>query len=657
MELVCAPDDPDATSRQPAVFRFGDFALDTGRYQLERRGRRVRLEGQPLDLLILLVERNGALVTHEEIAARLWGQDAFVEVATGIHSAIRKIRLALRDDAETPRFIESVARRGYRFIAPVEVHSPPTESTTAPATPSLPPAAGTPPPASEPPPEELSTSPAARVPRTVWLAVLLVCLGTAIAWSRWRSPPPSPVRLALLAFENLSGEPALDYVARGIAEETIAALVQVAPGHLSVVGRTPGRLTSTVDDPRALDVARELDAHYLLEGSVRADEQRLRLTVRLIRARGMLQVWSASLDRQRSALLGVERELANALAEQIRLQLSPQSNAQLAARQTRFPEAYDLYLRGRYLTSQATPASVLQAIESFRAAIAVDPDYGLAWAGIALAYSGLPINSDFPPLETWEQAHLAASRAVALRPDLAETQVSLARVAFFDRNWVAAEPALRQAIAIDGDSAEARILLGHLLSQTARHAEALEEAARARSLDPFSAMVQAISAQIAFQARRNQDAVAHARQALLLLPEFWIAHMQEAQALEQLGQLEPALEAAARAERLSQGNSKPISLNGFLLARAGRETAARAVLARLEQLATTRFVPPYAMALVHAGLGDPDAALASLERAERARDVHLVFLPVDPKWDPLRDDPRFEALLERAGLRPRSDTP
>lgn len=226
-------------------------------------------------------------------------------------------------------------------------------------------------------------------------------------------------------------------------------------------------------------------------------------------------------------------------------------------------------------------------------------------------------------------------------------QIALGRVAFLDRDWRTAEAALRRALAIDPDSAEAHLVLGHVLSQTGRQAEALAETAAARRLDPFWPLAHAVSAQVAFQARDFAGALGHARQALVVAPEMWIGHMQEGQALERTGDTERALAALDRAARLSGGNSKPISLSGYLLARSGREPQARAVLARLDETARHRFVPPYAFALVHLCLGEHDEALEWLERAVTVRDVHLVFLPVDPKWDPLRGDRRFEALLAR----------
>jgi DNA-binding winged helix-turn-helix (wHTH) protein/TolB-like protein/Flp pilus assembly protein TadD len=657
--LVADDDSSGVTAGTGAVHAFGDFVLDEAAYELRRGSRRVRLARQPMELLVLLVERRGQLVSHEQIASRLWGEGVFVEVGTGIHAAIRKIRRALRDDAEAPRYIESVARRGYRFIAPVKTQEP----TRPAAEPLADGRSGADAQQAAPPHSDARASPlrteeprspaaggAPSVPSRRLGVLLAIALAILAAWAlstRFGPQREERIRLAVLPFENLSQEGELDYLVHGIVEETVAALVQVDPVRMGVVGRTR-RKVATDDDRRAEEVARQLGADFLVEGSMRAESDRLRLTVKLIRVRGMEQEWAASFDRARGGILGLERELASAVAEQIRLRLSPERAAALARRQTRIPEAYDLYLRGLHLMAHATSVTVLEAIGCFERAVAIDPGYALAWAAISNAHSAMPINSDAPALEAWRHARRAATRAVEIQPGMAEVQTALGRVAFFERDWRTAESALRQALAIDADAADAHLLLGHLLSQTGRHAEALAETTAARGLEPLWPLVHGVSAQVAFQARDFEGALGHARQALVVAPELWIGHMQEAQALERLGDTELALEALDRAAPLSGGNSKPISLSGYVLARSGRLREARAVLARLNETAEQRFVPPYAIALVHLGLDEHDAALEWLERAEGARDVHLVFLPVDPKWDPLRGDPRFEALLARS---------
>jgi len=360
-------------------------------------------------------------------------------------------------------------------------------------------------------------------------------------------------------------------------------------------------------------------------------------------------------------MLGLQRELSTVIAQQIRIRLPPERLDALARRHTRNPDAYDLYLRGRYFGNQATPATNKRAVEYYERATALDPNYALAWSGIALAIGASPINSDVPPREVSARAREAAERAVRADPDLAEAQTSLGYVEFLlGWNWPAAEAASRRAIALDPMDVRAQITLGHVLSQEGRQGEAQAAMRRARELEPLNALAHAMSAQVAFQGRDYPGALEHARQAIVVDPEFWIGYMESGQAYEQLGQPDLALDAFKNAARFSGGNTKAISHRGHVLAGSGRPDEAREILKTLEAVSRERYVPPYALALVHAGLGDQDAVFEWLDRAYQARDVHLMFLTVDPKWDAYRGDPRFAALLARCdfmrSVRPETPT-
>ncbi len=621
--------------RRRPVHRFRDFELDVAAYELRRGGRAIRLERQPMDLLILLVERRGQLVTRAEIVDRLWGKDVFVEVETGVHTAVRKIRQALRDSADSPAFVETVAGKGYRFTAPVEI----IDESPAPA----------------PEPAPAAPHAAARQPDRRAVRLGLMAAGVLIAAGAWAWFAPraadTPVMLAVLPFENLSGGPHRQYLADGLAEDTIASLGQIDPAHLLVVGRTSMLAYRGTAKPLS-QIGGELNAAYLVEGSVRAESGRVRITAKLVRVADQAQVWAQSFDREPASLLGLQRELSAAIAEQIRLRLSPERAAAIDRRQTQQPDAYDLYLRGRYYAKQATPAAVARALEYYRQATAIDPEYALAWSGIGEAYSARPINSDVPPLEAQRDAREAIERAVGADPTLAEAQSALGYFKWMlEWDWPAAETALRRAIALDPGYALAWRNLGHLLSQGGRHDEARDAVRRARELDPMFAMNYAMSSQVAFQARDYPAAVEHARRAIAIDPEFWIGQIMLGQAYERLGRADRAAHALADAARLSGGNTKTLAMRGHLLATTGQRDAAGEVLRTLEGISRGRYIPPYTIALVHAGLGDREAVFDWLERAYAARDVHLMFLTVDAKWDPYREDPRFADLLERCGFR------
>jgi len=458
------------------------------------------------------------------------------------------------------------------------------------------------------------------------------------------------VTLAVLPFENLSGDADREYLADGLAEETIASVGRVDPERVSVIGRTSIMIYKRTTKSLA-EIGRELGVDYLLESSLRAEGDMLRVTSKLIRTRDQVQVWSGVYDREPSSMLELQRELSTAIAEQVRFRLSPDRLSGLALRQTQNADAYDAYLRARYFENHRTPESNVRAVQQYKRAIALDPDYALAWSGLAFTYAASAMNGDARPLDVWPRARDAALEAIRANPHLAEAQFVAGYVNWiFDWDWKAAETSFRRAISLDPSNAVAHLELGHALSQTSRYSDAESETRHARELDPLAALSHALSSQVAFQARDYSVAVEHARRAILVDSEFWIGYMQLGQAYEQMGMTELALEALTDAARLSGSNSKPVSLRGYLLARAGRANEAREILRRLETLSRERYVPPYATAIVHAGLGERDEVFDWLEKAYAARDVHLIFLTVDPKWDPYRADPRFEALLARCGF-------
>ena len=448
----------------------------------------------------------------------------------------------------------------------------------------------------------------------------------------------------------IDGDPNSDYLGDGLADETIATLGQIDPIGLVVIGRTSMmRYKATTMSPA--DIGRELDADYLLESSIRTEHDRLRVITGLVRARNQVQIWSHSFDRELTGVLELQKELSAGIAERIRSRLALRSVVGGERHPTTNPRAYDCYLRALFAERQRTPPSNAASIRLFEEATALDPNFALAWSGLSGIYHASGINGDGDPRVIAPRARDAATRAVLANPQLAEAQIAIAWVRFwFDWDWAAAESTLRRALALDPWCAAALRMLSFLGSIIGRDADALAATRRSVDHDPLNPINHCVASEVAFRRRDHDGAASHAERSLDLDSQFWIGYMLAAQAYERLGRYDRALERLANAQRLSGNNSKTISLRGYILARIGLTHEARAALEDLAITAATTYVPPYAAALIHAGLGDRKATFEWLERAYAVRDIHLVLLRIDPKWDPYRRDPRLESLLARCGF-------
>jgi DNA-binding winged helix-turn-helix (wHTH) protein/Tfp pilus assembly protein PilF len=570
------------------VYEFGDFRLDAGKRLLLRRGEPVPLTPKVFDTLLHLVQHHGKVIAKDDLMHAVWPDTAVEE--NNLNQNISTLRRVFGENRGENRYIATVPGKGYHFIPAVEVFAGPAPSATG------------------------------------------------------------RVTVGVLPFRNLGADPDREYLADGLTEEVIATLGQIDASRLSVIGRTTMMAYKRANKTLA-EIGRELGAAYLIESSMRSEGGHLRITSNLIRVPDQVQIWSMSYDSEPSSMLQFQREISVAIGEQVRLRLSPERLSALGRRQTRNPEAYDLYLRGRYFWNQLSPVTTRRATEFFARATTLDPQYALAWSGLADAYTASPINGDAPPLAVWPLAREAAAHAINARPDLAESQTSSGFVKFwFDWDWPAGEAAFRRAIDLDPHYPLAHRLMGIVLAHMRRHEEAAAAVRRARELDPLLAGHHALSSQIAFMARDYATALQFAKQSITIDPEFWIGYMQLGQAYEQLGEPHLALDALNDAARLSGGNSKALSLRGYIFARTARTQSAHEVLDMLDAVAREHYVPRYASALIYLGLGQLDQAIDCLARAFEMRDVHLAFLPTDVKWDPLRQDPRFIALLKQCGF-------
>lgn len=611
--------------------RFGIFEADLLTGELRKKGVRVKLQDQPFQILAALLEHPREIVTREELRRRLWPSDVVVDFDSGLNRAVNRLRDALGDDADNPRFIETLPQRGYRFFADVE-------------------SAAVPPRASPPEAEPISTAPPGTT-RRLWIAaagaaavVPLLTLGYRRVFSKPAGREP-PVTVALLPFDNLTGDAGQEYFADGLTEETIAVLGRVNPNRMTVIART-STMVYKRHPKTARQIGSELGADYLLEGSVRREGQKVRVTVKLIRVRDQSPVWSENYDRTGPGVIQIQDELGNAIARQIGVELLPGDTNQRP--QTRILEAYESYLLGRHYWSQVTPGAIHKSIEYYQAAIAKDPSYALAFAGLADAYSVLPVATGAPPRDMRRLAGSAASEALRLNESLAEAQAAGGYVDFWlEWNWGRAAERLRRAIQLSPNSVLAHRYYAHVLSCAGRHTEAIAQITIARQLDPLSPLTNTMAGQFLFYARRHREALEVLDKAFSIDPDYWIAHLLMGHLYEQDGKGEAAIQRYDRAYGASGGNVTALAMKGYVLARNRRHTEAVQIVRTLVDRSKNHFVPPTNIALVYTGLGNRDSAFQWLNKGYEARDVGMVFLAVDPKWDGLRSDPRFQELLTR----------
>lgn len=610
-------------------YRFGEFELNLDTQQLLKGGVAVRLERRPFDLLVMLVRNRERLVPREEIIAALWPGNVIIDFESGLNTLVRKVRNVLGDTPDEPRYIETVPGRGYRFVAPIV--EPETPAPVAPP------------------------HTAAEPRRLLWRgpAVLLAILALVAAVITWplMDTEPGQTRIAILPFENLTGSEELGYLAAGIAEDTNTSLAQVELPNLRLIGVVSARALAESALPLET-IGRQLGVDYVVASSLRLEQSRIRVTSRLIRVRDGEQVWSAAFDRELTNLLGLQRELSVAIAEQIRQRLSPSVAAAIDARQTRNPEAYELYLRGRYEWTQFQPGSIARALQYYRRAVDRDPGYALAWAGIAhaLITSVVTIEAD---RQSVRPASLdALQRALEYGPGLAETQLARGSFHFFmEYDTEAAETAARQAVALDPNSAMSHMFLGIVLAEQGEFVEARAMLRRARELDPFFPLMFANSAVVSLLAGDPQEAIEFARQAIAINPEFWVGYLHLGTAKLNAGDSEGAIQAFASAEKLSGNNSaRASSGRARALVRLDRTAEAREILDDLVSRSASQNVPPYSIAVVHAALGEAEPAFEWLQRGLDTGSIFCLEVETDQELERLRSDSRFESFVNRCRI-------
>jgi TolB-like protein/tetratricopeptide (TPR) repeat protein len=455
-------------------------------------------------------------------------------------------------------------------------------------------------------------------------------------------------RIAVLPFKPLIAENRDQVLELGMADTLIAKLSnsrQIIVSSLNSVRKYGG----LEQDSSA--AGRELQVSSVLEGNVQKVGDRIRVTARLINVADGASLWAGTFDEKFTDVFAVQDAISQKVADALALRLSGEEKQRLTRRYTDNVEAYQLYLTGRYHLDKLIPPEIRTAIGFFQQAIDLDPNYALAYFGLAQANRSLAITSDVPSKDCLPQAKAAAKRALEIDDSLAEAHASLSFIfIWFDWDWAGGEREAERALALNPNSAFAHFAYGHVLSDLGRHKEAIAEVARARELEPVFLLIRALEGMFLLHAGRDDEALAKLQKALELDPNFWITHLTLGKVYIQQRKYAEAIAEFTKARELSHGNSEAIASVGYVAALAGDKAKARAVLDELKTLSNQHYIPPVNIALVHNGLGDQNEALALLEKACEERDVRLTLLKVDPRWDSFRSNPRFVAILKRIGL-------
>jgi TolB-like protein/DNA-binding winged helix-turn-helix (wHTH) protein/Tfp pilus assembly protein PilF len=628
--------------------RFDSFELDLRSGELWKHGARLRLQDQPFQVLRVLLERRGEIVTREELKQTLWPADTFVDFDDGLNTAVKKIRDLLGDSAEHPRYIETIPKRGYRFVGHAALAFPthPAEPSAASA-PELVPAHA--------PDESLSSQPVATTrPRYIALAIVSVGLifGVAVAASRWGALPlghsavPRIESLAVLPLTNLSHDPEQDYFADGMTEALITNLAQVRA--LRVISRTSvmhyKNTSKTVPE-----IARDLNVDAVIEGTVQRSGNRVRVTAQLIHGQPEVHVWAKTFDRDSQDVLVMQSDLAQAIAGEIKVRLTDQEHQHLASARPVNPEAYDAYLLGNFHAGKRNPPGIAKALEYFQRAIHIDPGYAQAYAALANAYfeqevwGGAGIGKREDPIRA------NTMKALELDQDLAEGHYLLARIHFqFDWDWQRTEAELKRAIELNANLPAFYDQYAFFLQAVGRQQEALAAAHHAVELDPLSPWYLSEEGRILFRARQYESAVARYQRALELDPAYIPALTRMTDVYTVMGKYDEALAYINKRQQVTCDSSAGSLQLLELYAHTGKRRDALEGLTRGSKDGPLDH-DTLGIASIYAALGDHDRAIAVLEKGVETRST-LAYTFVDPRLDPLRSDPRFQKLLRRTHL-------
>jgi TolB-like protein/DNA-binding winged helix-turn-helix (wHTH) protein/Tfp pilus assembly protein PilF len=649
------------SNARPRQLRFSVFEVDLRTGELRKQGLKVKLHGQPFQILAMLLERPGELVTREEIREKLWPGDTFIDFEHSVNSSIKRLREALGDDPAAPRFIETLPRHGYRFIAPVEPHHPLTPSSERRG------ANADSPPASGGGQGVVAVGAIHESPlRRHWVAAVaggfvaavvavLLALNAAglgdrlltALGARRAVPAPRIESIAVLPLENLSRDPEQEYFADGMTEELITNLGKISA--LRVISRTSVMQYKGTKKPLP-QIARELNVDAVVEGTVQRSGDRVRITANLLHASTDRHLWAETYERDLRDVLTLQSEVARAIADEIKARVQPQEQARLATARPVNPEAHRLYLLGRFYWNKRTEEGLKNALDHFQRAVETDPTYAPAYAGLADSYLQLANSGFRPPNEFMPRAKAVAQKALDIDESLGEAHTTLAEAhKDYDWDWPACEKEFKRAIELNPNYATAHMWYAEYLSLTRRHAEAIAEAQRAQQLDPLSPVIRVVLAIYGgyFYARQYDEAIRTLRDAVSLFPEYPQPYWCLVAVYEAKGMYQEAIAAYQKAESLSGASPAEVAALGQAYAKGGMRGYYLWKIEKLREKSKHDYVRPVDLAYLYAGLGEKDQAFSYLENAYQDRDWMLNLLQIEPAFDPLRSDSRFQDLLRR----------
>jgi TolB-like protein/DNA-binding winged helix-turn-helix (wHTH) protein/Tfp pilus assembly protein PilF len=646
--------------------RFGVYEFDLRSGELRKHGIRIKLQEQPCQILAILLEHRGGMVTREELHRRLWPSDTFVDFDHSLNTAVMRLREVLGDSPENPRFIETLPRRGYRFVAPVEERPASLSETTQTQTgeagvsqsvlakddPTLLPFS----------PELPATAAKAvgRVSRPMAMAGAVFLLGIVLAGglgarylrksSFVAAPAAQITSLVVLPFENLSADKDQAYFADGMTDELIAHLAKIRS--LRIISRTSSMEYKGTHKTLS-QIARDLNVDAVVEGTVLRSGDRVRITAELVQTATDRHLWAESYESQLGDILTLQSHVASAIVNEIRIKLTPEDQVRLASTRPVSTQSYDNYLKGRYYWNKRSQEGLTKAINYYQAAIEKDPHYALAYAGLADCYSiiGSAIVGTVPAADVAPKARAAALKSLELDSTLAEAHTSLATVRFnYDWDWNSAASGFRRAVELNPSYATAYQRNSLYLMSMGRTSESVAEMNRAHELDPLSISTNFSLGWRFYMAREYDQAIEQLRNTIDMDPIFVLPHLVLGQAYEQKKAFDQAISELRRAADISQNSPPVLAALARTYAVSGKTTEARNLLDQLMQQAKKQYVSPFYVAVVYAGLGENDKAMDWLEKAYRDHSNAIVFLKVDPQLDTLRSNPRFHELQRKLRL-------